>query len=282
MEPLRVLENVERMESINFKEITKEIVTVLSNIPLERKTGRWHGSHLTKIHFTPDMVRSMLIFGVWKKSLDLLNGDEKKSEPLAVEKALAILMKKGVEKDRIQFRENSFRVQLNNSRYRIYKLDEKGVHACPWPMEEGYRTYVPSAHLASFLMRFDEEIPSIVSHVTTVMETIRARELEETKRMMEKGIKDELVRSLIDQYLKPLGLSAEYNVGAGDIVSLDLRKVMSAHIEVPLDRLADMVKDTEGIVDSLVTEEPKVKKGCDEDDFDDDFINYRPNFAIIR
>ena len=268
MEPLRVLENMERMESIDFKEITKEIVTVLSNIPLERRTRGWYGSHLTKIHFTPDMVRSMLLFGVWKKSLDLLNEDEKKSEPLAVEKALAILMKKGVVKDRIQFKKNSFRVQLNNSQYRIYKLDEKGVYACPWPLEEGYRTYVPSVHLAPFLMRFDEEIPSIVSHVTTIMETIRTRELEETKRKMEKEIKDRLVRSLIDQYLKPLGLSAEYNVGAGDIVSLDLRKVMSAHIEIPLDRLADKVKDTAGIVDSLLTEVPEVRKEYDEDDDD--------------
>jgi hypothetical protein len=100
------------------------------------------------------------------------------------------------------------------------------------------------------------------------METIRARELEETKRLMEKEIKDKLVKSLIDQYLKPLGLSATYNVGAEDIVSLDLRKVLYAHIEIPLDRLADMMKDTEGIVDSLVTEVPEVRKEYDEDDDD--------------
>ena len=268
MDPFRVLENMERMENIDFKEITKEVVTELSNIPLERKAGGWHGSPLPKNHITPDMVRSMLLSGVWKKGLDLLNGDMNRSEPLAVEKALAILRDKGVVKDRIQFKKNSFRVRLKNSQYRIYKLNETGVYACPWPSEEMYKTYITSEHLAMFLMRFDDEIPSIVSHVTTIMETIRARELEETKRLLEEEIKDKLVHSLIDQYLKPLGLSVLYNVGAGDIVSLDLQKVLSAHIEVPLEQLADKVKDTAGIVDSLMTEVPEVRKECDEDDYD--------------
>ena len=270
MDPHRVLENMERMESIDFKEITKEVVTELSNIPLGRITGGWYGSHLAGIHFTPDRVRSLLIFDVWKKGLDLLNGDVNRNEPLAVEKALAILMNKGVVKGKIKFKENSFRVRLNNSQYRIYKLNGTGVYACPWPSKEMYKTRITSGHLATFLLRFDEEIPSIVSHVTTIMEAIKARELEETKRLMEKEIKDKLVQSLLEQYLKPLGLSVLYNVGAGDIVSLDLRKVVSAHVEVPLDQLADKVKDTAGIVDSLVTEVPEVRKEYDEDDEDDE------------
>ena len=77
---------------------------------------------------------------------------------------------------------------------------------------------------------------------------------------MAEEIKDNLVQTLIDQYLKPLGLSVLYHIGTGDIVSMDLRKVMSAHIEVPLGELAEKLKDTAGVVDSLCVEAPEIEQ----------------------
>ena len=120
---------------------------------------------------------------------------------------------------------------------------------------------------------YHEEIPDIVSHVTTIMATIRARELEETKLLMEDEIKDNLVKTLIEQYLKPLGLSVLYHIGEGDIVSMNLRKVMSAHIEIPLRELADKLKDTAGVVDSLGVETPEIEP---DSEYVDDFSGLIP------
>ena len=91
--------------------------------------------------------------------------------------------------------------------------------------------------------------------------------------MMEDEIKDNLVKTLIEQYLKPLGLSVLYHIGEGDIVSMNLRKVMSAHIEIPLRELADKLKDTAGVVDSLGVETPEIEP---DSEYVDDFSGLIP------
>ena len=239
------------MESIDFKAITNEVVAELSNMPLEKRTGGWHRGYVTRIQVSPESIRSTLLFSVWEKCFGLLNEHVETDDLLAVEKALTVMTRKGVAKDKIQFRKNSFRVQLENGQYRIYKMGDTNVYACPWPSEKRCRILVFGEALADFMIRFDAEIPHIVSHVSAIMAAIRARELEETKLMMEDEIKDNLVKTLIDEYLKPLGLSVLYHIGEGDIVSMDLKKVLSAHIEIPLGELADKLKDTAGVVDSL-------------------------------
>lgn len=261
------MENVERMESIDFKAITNEVVTDLSNMRMERRPDGWYRSSMFRMQLSPDNIRSALLFGVWEKCIGHLNENAMKDELLVVEKALTIMTRKGVIKDKILFKKNSFRVQMANAQYRIYKMSHSNIFACPWPSDRRCKINVSGETLADFMIRFDKEIPDIVSHVTTIMATLRARDLEETKHSIETEIKDKLVRSLIDQYLKPLGLSVLYHIGAGDIVSMDLHKVMSAHIDIPLGELADKIKETSGIVDSLVVEFQEIRS---ESEYDDD------------
>lgn len=247
---------MEQMENIDFKAITTEVAANLNNTPLERRAGSWHRIEVIKIRFTPGMVRSMLVSAVWEKCSSLLGGNAGKDEPLAIEKAMASLMKRGVLREKIQFRKSSFRVRLENAEYRIYKLGDMGVYACPWPSEKKYKILASGEILADFLIRFDEELPAIVSHVPAILANIRARELEQTKDRMEKEIKDKLIRSLVDQYLKPLGLSVSYSVNAGNNVVINLKKLLSATITVPLDQLAGKLKDSAGILDSLEVVDP--------------------------
>lgn len=101
MAPIRGLEDMERMESIDFKAITAEVTTKISNMSLKERTRGWHRSFETRIHVSPDSVRSALLFGVWEKCFGLLNEQEKKDEQLAVEKALTIMTRKGIPKDNI-------------------------------------------------------------------------------------------------------------------------------------------------------------------------------------
>ena len=73
MAPIRVLEDMERMESIDFKAITAEVATKISNMSLKERTRGWHRSFETRIHVSPDTVKSALLFGVWEKCFELLN-----------------------------------------------------------------------------------------------------------------------------------------------------------------------------------------------------------------
>lgn len=243
------------MERIDFKAITEEVVAMICKMALEQRTGSHYRIIVTKIHYTAEMVRSMLLLGVWKKSLDLLY--DKRNEPMSVEKALDILMKKGVSRESIHFRTGSFRVQLENAQYRIYKLFGTKVFACPWPAEERWIVSLAPEQFATFLMRFDEEVPAIVGNVATIMDVFRARELEEKKRSMIAEIEKRYVQSLVDQYLKPLDLSFIYRIEEGGKVVLDLKKELWAHLEIPLSELADTLKDTGKIVESLELRPPK-------------------------
>ena len=47
MAPIRVLEDMERMESIDFKAITAEVARKISNMSLKERTRGWHRSFET-------------------------------------------------------------------------------------------------------------------------------------------------------------------------------------------------------------------------------------------
>lgn len=239
------------MERIDFKAITEKAVTELRDIPLSERIGMWYRSDLIKVHHSEESVTSRLLSKIWEESLGQLNGRVVEEKPLSAEKALSILTRKGVLKDKIQFKKDSFRICLTNSRYRIYKQAATGIYACPWPSDKRYRAIASGEDLADFIMSFDKEIPAIMSHVPGILSAIRERELEETKRLMEETIKRGIIQNLIDQYLTPLGLSVQFGVKSGDIVSLNLSKKLSAYLEIPFEQLADKLKDTQRIMDSL-------------------------------
>ena len=235
------------MERIDFKAITEKVVTELRNIPLEERIGMRYKAEMIKIHHSDKSIESMLVSRVWEKSLELLNRQVGEDGPLSAEKALSILVRKGVLTDKVQFRKDSFRISLKHSQYRIYKQFATGIHACPWPSEKLYRTLASGEDLADFIMSFDEEVPAILSHAPGIMSAIKERELEEIKRLMEEKIKREIIQNLIDQYLTPLGLSVRFGGFSGDIVSLNISKTLSAHLEIPFEQLADKLKDSAGI-----------------------------------
>lgn len=214
----------------------------------------------------------MLLGKVWGKGIELLNTREGKAEPLVAEKALSELMKKDVVKEKIIYRKDSFRLQLTNGRYRAYTFGASGeVYACPWPSERRYKILMSSSKFADFILQFDAEIPEIVSHIPEIIETLRARELEERKHKLEKELKEQVLKSLIEQYLKPLGLSVRYRLNEDDRVSMDVFQTLTAHMEMPLAQMMERLKDADAIKALLqAEEEPAIVFDDVADDEDDD------------
>lgn len=60
---------------------------------------------------------------------------------------------------------------------------------------------------------------------------------------------------VIDQFLKPLGLTVKYSVGKNDMISLDISQVFSTHLEMPLCQFPERLKDAESIVGMLKLEQ---------------------------
>ncbi len=253
---------MERMENIDFKAITAEAVSKISNMPLSLNDRYWSGQEIC-VDVSPEKVRTLLLDRVWNEGVKLLNEQYECQEPLAIERAICELKHRGVVKDGIVFKKESFRLQLENGKYRAYKSGVTGpFYACPWPSYGRYKVLVPGSIFAGFVLDFDAGIPEMVARVPEIIDTIRARKLEETRKSMELELKRQVIESLISQYLKPLGLEVRYEMKEGDTVSLDISQSLASHLEIPFDKLADKFKDTTAILSSLEVQP------VEEDDFD--------------
>lgn len=201
--------------------------------------ARIGGPTVTRVVVTPDMVRRHLLSSVWAGCLD------------------ALCQQDGEVTDKEIIAEGSFRLKLENSEYRIYRQGKETV-ACPWPSDLWSIIRIGGERFADFLQYFDAHIPEIVSEVPAIMETIRLRELEEKRAKMEQEIRNTTVRSLLDQYLKPLGLSVVFRLNENNIVTLDLSRQESARLEIPLEELPERLRDTESILATLITKSPGI------------------------
>ena len=240
------------MKSMDFKMIMDEAVLEISYMPLEERRGGFFSHISTRITVTPERARRMLLEKVWGKSIEALNAMSPETEPMAMEKALAKLMRGNVLKENITYKKNSFRIQLANGQYRAYKQgDSRVIRACPWPAGGASVALTTGSRFADFLLRFDAEIPEMEARIPFIMEIIGAREREEKKRMIEAELKNRIITSLIDQYLKPLGLSVKYYVKDNDMISMDISQAFSAHLEVPLQQLQERLKDAGAIMGLL-------------------------------
>ena len=253
-------------ERIDFKAITARAVMELCSMPLERKWRSFFNNYIEKIDVTPDWIRKQILEKVWNSCVEVLNKAGAEAEPLLAEKTLSELLKKDVVLEKVIYKKDSFRLRLENGRYRVYKNGPHGAtFACPWPAEKRYEVHISGHRLAEFIIQFDKEIPAMVSFVPKIMETLRERELEESRRQMEAELKERILASLIEQFVKPLGLSVQYNIGEDDVVSLDLTQILTAHLEVPLSKLQEILRDTDTLM-GMMSVEPE--KDTDPDDRD--------------
>ena len=231
------------MVKINFKSIIDESVKEVSDMPVGMR-GRFLTRFVTEDDVTPEQVERILLDKVWGKAIGMLNSQCPATEPMAVEKAIALLVKKKAVRERIDFRKNSFRLELANGRYRAYKHAATGiVTACPWPAERQHPVEISGECFANFLLRFDAVVPEILALVPGIIAARKQQALEEKKRKMEKDLKEQALASLIRQYLEPLGLDVMYEVGDDGMVTMDVMRTLTARFELPLDQMMEQIKN---------------------------------------
>lgn len=225
------------MENFEIKTIIAQALLELDEMPLSKRPG---------------YIREELMNLVWYKCAQLLNKLYGGCNNIAIEQAICYFKRQGFLLDKVAYRRDSFRLKLKNAEYRIYKNGATGlVSACTWPAGHRCQIQFPGNILMDLIQSFDNAIPEIDSYVPGIQKKVLERELEEKKRMMELELKESVITSLIDQYLKPLGLSVDYSYKDGDVVSMKVTQVLSAQFELPLDQLAEKLKDTSALKASL-------------------------------
>ena len=235
----------DKMENFDIKTIIAEALVEIYEIPLSTRHG---------------YIRDELWNLVWEKCVKLLNKLYGASENLAIEQAICNLKREGLLIDNVVYRRNTFHLKLKNSEYKIYKNGATGyVAAWYWPAGHRYQISFPGIILGDLIRTFDDAVPEIDSYVPEIQKKVLERELEEKKEMMEMALRESVVMTLIDQYLKPLGINADYSYKDGDVVSMKVIQVLSAQFELPLDQLAEKLKDTSALLASLSVDKTGVE-----------------------
>ena len=246
------------MKDLDIKAITEKVADNIINMPRKTKVFWNNNTHVTKYNQTPGEIWEKLVSLVWEVCLEKLRLRQESHETLAAEKAISILIKLGAVREKVVFKTNSFRVKLENYEYRIYKLGVSAVNdshkkpkqelylrlkACPWPSDFTCDVQISGEMFAEFLQAFDAEIPYMECKIPQIMEKIRARKLEENKQQMERELKNRIIKSLLDQYLTPHGITAHFTINDDDTVSIELQKIITSHHEIPFDKLRENLPD---------------------------------------
>lgn len=252
---------MDKLKNLDIRGITAEAAARIGGMALEQRTGGWYiRPSVTHVVVTPDQIRRHLLSTVWAGCLDALASREgtEAEGAMTAELALAELIRRGVPRGSIRVREGSFRLRLANSEYRMYRRGAAETVACPWPSDLWSVVRVGGERFADFLQVFDASVPEIVAEVPAILESIRKRELEEKKARMEREIRKTTVRALLEQSLKPLGLSAGFEIDGEDKLTLDLSRVETGRLVIPLDELPGMLDDPASFLAMLVTEPARV------------------------
>lgn len=239
-------------QELDLRGIIDREVERIGQKDFKRRAGSWFRPTYTRIEVTPAMARQELLYAVWTKCLAALNQDQ--AEILAAERALAELQRRGVPRDRIQFRSNSFRLRLENGEYRIYKRGAADVVSCPWPADSWQIVRLPGERFADFLQFFDAHVPEIDAAVPSILELIHEREMEEKKREMERKIKTATIQSLAEEFLLPLGISVSFQLKENDRVAVMMTRTENGKMEVPIEELSERLRDTASVLAALTSE----------------------------
>jgi len=258
---------MDALKNLDIRGITAEAAARIGGMALEQRTGGWYiRPAVSHVAVTPDQIRRHLLSSVWAGCLDALASREgaEADGVMTAELALAELIRRGVPRGSIRVREGSFRLRLANSEYRMYRRGAAETVACPWPSDLWSVVRVGGERFADFLQFFDASVPEIVAEVPAILESIRKRELEEKKARMEREIRKTTVRSLLEQHLLPLGLSASFSLGEDGLVTLEMSRVESARLVVPLEDLAETLGDPESVLLMLTAGPARIADGVAE------------------
>lgn len=99
-------------------------------------------------------------------------------------------------------------------------------------------------------MKDEELIDPLMAEMQEVL-------LQEKKREMAEKLKRTMVDSLIRQFLEPLNLQVNYELTKDNGVRLSIRQTKETTLDLSLDKIAEVLSDTDGLLQSMEVVNPE-------------------------
>ena len=141
-------------------------------------------------------VRAQLLNRVWHSWVGKLGISGQDAVPLRLERVVRALIREGVDKQRIRYRNDRFRIRLENGEYVLFKTQDQAVHAwLPGIRCAGVDVRVSGAAFARFLLDFDAAVPGILRPAEAVVAAISRNAIEYRKDCLIASIRDTVKRN---------------------------------------------------------------------------------------
>lgn len=171
----------------------------------------------------------------------------------------AEIIHSGIQKENVTFRYGKYSVLLNGSKF-ILKRKNDGKTTTKFSIpgmnitSRPHAVQIDAKELAALMLAFDAALDDISLAITGVEEILKQRMLEQDKEDKARQILMETIRTLITECVKPLGLQSSYRVDNG-VVHLSLSQLKKAEMDIPIEELAERLRDSETIIAALKTVE---------------------------
>ena len=130
-------------------------------------------------------VQEQLLCRVWLKWAGRLGKSKPENTPLRMERTIRSLMREGLEKAGIRYKDGVFRVRLAQGEYILYKVSDQRVYAWPAGIRGArFPIQVDEEAFARFLLAFDAARPEILRRACSVAYVVRKSTIEYRKECL--------------------------------------------------------------------------------------------------
>jgi len=184
--------------------------------------------------------------------LTVLNAMTPNGKTIKAEKAIAELMRRGFRGEAITYRTNHYIIRINGHDHHIKRTLE-GFGFRP---DQDYSTMMfpifglDEKEFADFLIQFDELYDKMKEAARILLQMDSNNRQREKKEAISFDIQRIMVHSLIQEYISPFGLEADFKLLNGN-VKLTVSRKVEAHFDVPIEKLAELLKDTNSVMKAL-------------------------------
>lgn len=205
----------------------------------------------------PERIWTFIRESVWAILLETVKKGKEGSSFTPAEVG-ALLIHRGVGKENFKFSRGKLIFQLEHFQFALKRSARGVITAGPCGVSGNYPncrvTDKDPEALAVAMLTFDSAAPLMEKAVEELVTYFQERALELEKNRMIHRIADSTLDALLEEYVTPLGLRSTSTILLKDgkpQVCLTLRQVKQVDINVPLEELAELLKDPEALLSSM-------------------------------
>ena len=252
------LYKLDRMAEVDIRTLDLDsIIEKSSETVLTMKDG-YH--YIRDIDYDSFEYKSAMLYEklngeVFRRVVDAVLKDTGESDAMTAEQGVAAMIHAGLDKSRIRFRSMSFTCPLKNCKCKVNK-ETDGLSVClgsagKWTPSTTLPSRLSPVNFASMILQYDDiVIPQIQDATAKLLEELRRQDAVRQQKKLAAEMESMTVRSLIEQFVTPLGIHADFRIRKGK-VHIDFSQYLKGEADIPMEELSERLRDAAAVLSLL-------------------------------